>query len=74
MPTYVTRSDGTREPADEATIELPGGLDVRSIRVRWGEVSLFDADGREAVLIARGTHPGAGFEVQVADHVRAGEG
>jgi hypothetical protein len=35
MPTYVKRSDGTSEPATEAVVILPDGLDVRQVVVRW---------------------------------------
>lgn len=73
MPTYITRPDGMGEPAEEATLKVPAGVDVRSIRIRWDEVSLFDADGRESVLIQRGRHPGAGLGVNFADHVHVEE-
>lgn len=69
MPTYVTRSDGTREPASEAVVVLPNGLDVREVRVRFNEVVLVDAEGRESILVQRGSYPGAGFSVNFGDHL-----
>jgi hypothetical protein len=73
-PTYVTRYNGHDEPqrkqGSEETLSLD--LHVRSIRIRHGEVSLFDEKGRESVLIVRGTHPGAGISVDVAHHVTIG--
>lgn len=66
MPTYDTR---TGEPAKQVVIEIPKGLEIRSIAVRHDEVSFVDALGREAVLVSRPTHPGAGLAVDLAEHV-----
>jgi hypothetical protein len=70
MPTYVKRSDGTSEPATEAVVILPDGLDVRQVVVRWNEVVILDADGQESILIQRGVYPGAGFSADFGDHVQ----
>lgn len=70
MPTHVTRSDGTREEADEVYVRLPEGLDVRTIVVAHGSVSFYDAEDRESLLIQRGSYPGAGMDVNFADHVK----
>ena len=69
MPAYVSLPDGSRTESTETLVEIPAGLDVRSIRVSWAEVSLFDADGVESVLVTRGMFPGAGMHVSFADHV-----
>lgn len=72
MPTRVTRIDGagveTTKLGDEEVLKLD--LHVSAIRIRHGEVSLFDEQGRESVLIARGSYPGAGMDVNLADHVK----
>lgn len=70
MPTYITRPDGTREEGKEAHIELPQGLDVRTVVISHGAVSFYDSENRESVLIQHGTHPGAGMDVGFADHVQ----
>lgn len=69
MPTYIKRNGRQPEQASSVTINLPDGLDVRTIRIRHGEIVLHDAENRESVLIQRGTHPGAGLSINFADHV-----
>ena len=66
MGTYDMR---TGDPADEAGVLIAGGLNVARVVVKHGEVSFFDHEGRESVLIQRLTHPGAGLDVNFADHV-----
>lgn len=72
-PTHVRRNGEEPVRGSEATIE-PTGLTVTRIRVRHGEVMLFDEQGRESVLITRGIYPGAGMCVELADHVETREG
>ena len=67
MPTFDPLSG---DQVDAITALLPEGLDVRRVVVKNTEVSLFDADGLECVLIQKTTHPGGGLDVQFADHVR----
>lgn len=61
--------DGEGRQREEIEITVLSTLEVRRIVVRHAEVSLFDADGRESVLIQRPTHPGAGLSLDLADHV-----
>lgn len=68
MPNYVTKLDGSVEQADEARIELER-LEIHAIVIRHGEVSFFDAEGRESVLVQGVTSPGGGMDVQLAEHV-----
>ena len=71
-PSYVTEQDDEghvrRERGSERTLPLVG-LRVSTIRIRHGEVALFDEEGRESLLIQRGSYPGAGLSVDLADHV-----
>lgn len=72
MPYHVTRIDAEggltfSGVCNEDVLKLD--LRVTEIRVRHGEVGLFDEQGRESVLIQRGTYPGAGMSVNIADHV-----
>ena len=67
-PIRVIYEDSRQEAASEAAF-YPTGLTVSTIRVRHDEVSLFDEQGRESVLITRGTYPGAGMCVELGDHV-----
>lgn len=68
MPTFDAHT-GERADAVGVSVEV----DVRGVIVRHAEVSLLDAYGREAILIQRPTHPGAGLDVQFADHVEVGD-
>jgi hypothetical protein len=48
---------------------LPNGLDVREVRIRFNEVVLVDAEGRESILVQRGSYPGAGLSADFGDHL-----
>lgn len=69
MSPLVDRSTGEEVSDEGVTVEIPAGLFVRRVTVKHGEVSLFDAEGRESVLVQRPTHPGAGLSCNFGDHV-----
>jgi hypothetical protein len=65
MPTIS--QDGS--PASEVEVTIPFGVAVVLVKVRHLEVSFYDVEGREAFLVQRLAHPGAGLDFQVADFV-----
>ena len=74
MPTYLTKTDAdgnqTREPAERAEVQFAEILPVASIALAHSVAVLYDADGREAIIITRGSYPGAGLSVEIAEHVK----
>jgi hypothetical protein len=64
MPTY----DQEGRPATKVTMSFPSPLMVTRIEVKHGEVSFFNGDA-EVLIVSRGTYPGAGVAVEVADSV-----
>lgn len=72
-PSYVTRIDRdgnvTREQRSEDTVQFGTYLRVSEIRITPGTVVFYDHLGNESVVIERGTYPGAGLSVELAEHL-----
>jgi hypothetical protein len=64
MPTY----DQDGRPTNLVTMTFPAPPKITRVEVKHGEVSFFDGD-MEVMCVSRGTYPGAGVAVEVADSV-----
>jgi hypothetical protein len=60
-------------PADRVEVQFPEGVDVRRAVVGHNSVTFYDAEGREALVVDRPAHPGAGLALDlISDAAAAG--
>ncbi|HEY2201929.1 MAG TPA: hypothetical protein VGH56_08570 [Solirubrobacteraceae bacterium] len=65
--------DQDGSPTNSVGVVIPDGVTIVRIEVRHAQISFYDAEGREALLVQRHEYPGAGLALQLADHVKVAE-